>query len=212
MEEIYKINFSINQNLAVQNGFIINGNLKDEYQILQKKYYLLLEKFLFSTIKLNELEIELKNFGYFSSSKNYIKKRLNIEDTVSDYFFIRNNLNIEILTKDELNILKNSEDEQELYNMIKSSFLKVIKVNNLYGQKIVDSKILYDGTGFDFLKNNDSLVIGFIYNLEDNKIPDSLWEEYVAKRETKKEEIFMKIQKLMYDNFNCKVEFIEYYL
>lgn len=210
MDKIYQINSSIDIELASYHNFIKDGELLNDYIILQKKYYLLLERLLDNILMLKKIEQEINNSGYFISCKEKITNKINIKNVGLNYFFIRNNLNIETLSFEEMNILKKSNNSSELFQLVNNTFLKVIKVSSLCGKKIPDSKILYDGTSLDSLKDNDSLVLGFLYDLSEAEVSDEIWEQNVYKREDIKEKILKYITYNAYNKLNCKIEFIDY--
>lgn len=212
MNDIYNINFSIDLQLANNHNFIKNNHLVEDYQSLQKKYYLLFEKYLNNILIIDKMESDILQSGFFQSEKSFIQEKLGISNIKLNYFFVRNNLNIECLSNEEMFILKNSKNMSQLLNLIVNTFSKVIKVNTFYGKKIFNSKILYDGTGMDNLKSNDSLILGFSYGLKDDLIPNELLDNYIFEREMLKQKIFTKLESSVETKLKCRVEFIEYLL
>ena len=212
MNDIYNINFSIDLQLANYHNFIKNNHLVEDYQSLQKKYYLLFEKYLNNILIIDKIESDILQSGFFQSEKSFIQEKLGISNIKLNYFFVRNNLNIECLSNEEMFILKNSKNMSQLLNLIVNTFSKVIKVNTFYGKKIFNSKILYDGTGMDNLKSNDSLILGFSYGLKDDLIPNELLDNYIFEREMLKQKIFTKLESSVETKLKCRVEFIEYLL
>lgn len=212
MNDIYNINFSIDLQLANNHNFIKNNHLVEDYQSLQKKYYLLFEKYLNNILIIDKIESDILQSGFFQSEKSFIQEKLGISNIKLNYFFVRNNLNIECLSNEEMFILKNSKNMSQLLNLIVNTFSKVIKVNTFYGKKIFNSKILYDGTGMDNLKSNDSLILGFSYGLKDDLIPNELLDNYIFEREMLKQKIFTKLESSVETKLKCRVEFIEYLL
>jgi len=209
MNNIYSLNPTIDIGKANNSGFIQNDNLIEEYKILQKKYYLLLEAFLCQNLHLKEIESKLDTSNRFFNRRQDLVVNLEIPNTQLSYFFIRSNLNIENLSVDEMHILKYSKDINQLYLLIKDTFLKVIKVNSLYGQKIEDSRILYDGTGESYLKSNCSLVIGFVDDLTSKKVSDDEWDTFSLQRDEIKKKVFSYIKEEAFTKFGCNIEFIE---
>lgn len=212
MNDIYNINFSINLQLANYHNFIKNNHLIEDYQLLQKKYYLLFEKYLNNILIIDKIENTILQSKFFQVKKYFIQKKLGISNIKLNYFFIRNNLNIEYLSNEEMFILRNSKDILELLNLVEDTFLKVIKVNIFYGKKIFNSKILYDGTGIDNLKSNDSLILGFSYGLKDDLVSNEQLDDYIFEREKFKQKIFEKLKSSVETKLKCKIEFIEYLL
>lgn len=212
MDKFYKINSSLNVSLAISHGFIQNDNLTEEYKILQKKYYLLLEAFLCQNLHLKEIETKLDASNRFFNRRQDLIANLENQNIQLSYFFIRSNLNIENLSEDELNVLNQSKDLKHLYLLVKKTFLKVIKVNFLYGQKIEESRILYDGTSESYLKSNNSLVLGFVDDLTSEKIPDDEWDTFSLQRDELKTKVFSDIKNEALVKIGCNIEFIEYSL
>lgn len=157
-----------------------------------------------------EIEKKLESSGYYASNKKIIQERLNIKNIILNYFYFRSNLNIEKLNNEQIEILKNSSNKQIVFDMIKTTFKKVILVENFYGLKIQNTKILYDGTSENNLKSNDSLVIGFVNDSKKIKISDEEWDEFIIKTENIKTEIFDSLKEQFMNKLQCKIEFIEY--
>lgn len=200
---------NINILLAKEKGLI-----KDDddtiYQLIVKKYKYLLEYYLSTIIDFKKYENEINNSDlYISSNTKY--KNLNVYLDL-DYIFLINNLFIEKLDENDLNLLKNWNDNQisdELIDIIKRTYKDVIKDNyfkNEYHDKLY--KVCYGPVVPINFVDNDSLVFKIIYGK--NKI-DLETKEFIALTRKQNElfnNIINKISKEVSDKLGIKCQIL----
>ncbi len=210
MNDIFKINPTININFATNYGFIKNGKLEPIYIEMQKKYYLYFEKFLIKKLNLEGIENELKKSEYFHEAKGVPIELKYPNETKLKYFFIRNNLNIEKLNLNDINILMTQSNDDILLNLIERTFKETIKVDYYFGRPVIPGRILYDGNSEEYLKYTNSVILGLYYGKYQINISDQYWDTYIEKNNEIKETVLNFISKVAVKSIDCLVEFIDY--
>lgn len=145
--------------------------------------------------------IDLKNIDNIFSQSNLNFPKVNEKDMdiyqylssdYLNYFYIRNNLYLENLNKDELNFLINKKDEIldiETINFLNNTILKVIydknHKENYYAN--VPNK--------DYLLQNNKVIIGFRYDeFKDVSLSDDEWDELNKKQNIFIDNVLSKFQ------------------
>ena len=198
----------------------LSNEAKQEYLNLYLLYYNLLYKYLIPKLNLIQYDnmlvnsnnifyqVPLENMDLYQRlGSNYLK-----------YFYLRNNLYIEKLTKEELEFLKkkllnnNNELDQETITFIENTYQKVMleDINNV-------TNINYGPDSYDFYKPSNNIIIGVRfdnYYKEENesdmkwndKYNDRLYElEIITKFLAKKlEDFLVPCSIIIYNDFRVK--------
>lgn len=205
----------------------LNTN-NDDYIYLYLLYRELFTKYIIDKLRLNSYDIELKKnplmfipldkekmdfYQYFSSDK-------------LNFFYIRNNIYIEKLTKEELMFLnyklqnKNLNLDNETEKFIEQTFRKVIFEDLLHdGSECI---AFYGPNNSNFATENNTLVIGFRYDrFKNNGLEESEWlnlhdeqDFYLYNYIRKIEDYFQKnfsvpiipIKIIQYNEFSVNIE------
>ena len=203
----------------------IRDNSRDEINIFEmpinaRKFYYLLYSYytkmflkylkLKTTIKTSELNLMNSGLNFKSLKSDQKDFYQTICTSELDFYYIRNNLYIYRLTKEETEYLKkqmiNNVEvlDLEFINFIEKTFKKVIfektENDNVF-------EINYGPIGLNFFALSNSLVLGFRYDYKNRGIDDNIWYDNYKKQQ---EFINNEIQSLTKNisqvlNCNCKI-------
>ncbi|MEE3344181.1 MAG: hypothetical protein VZS44_08845 [Bacilli bacterium] len=128
---------------------------------LEEKLKILLLKIIYNKLGLSEIENEfIKN----NINSKDIENKDNI-DLISKYFFLKNDIHLENLTKDEEELLKTYIDNNDIKNI--NTFLE----NNLKKILLPNEKVRmihYNGNDYTKMAPSDAIVLQFHYREFDN--------------------------------------------
>ncbi len=193
----------------------LNDKNKQLYLNLYLLYSNLLYKYLIPKLNLNTYEKMLK------TARNHFES-VKVEDMdfyqylahdYLKYFYIRNNLYIERLTKEELNFLNNKllnnniDLDNETINFISKTYSKVIAER----LDLDNTKVSYGPDSYSFFQDSKALVIGFRFNeyyLEDNETEEE-WDNKYDNREFELDNITFLLKKTL-GNFEVKGVVVRY--
>lgn len=186
-------------------GFVTeNQNIKENYFLIRKKYYSILEIVLYEKLNLTYYEEKIKNSKYFSISKEHLN---NLFFSKSQYFFLRSPLNIENMSIDEINTIAVSTDINVLKDVVIRTLKKVVEIRNWHGKEIKGGRILLDGNGESFIRNTTDLLLGslIISNLNEEN-----WMDEVAVQTEFMNNIFNEIKQLGKTKLNIDIDFVKF--
>ncbi len=198
----------------------LSNESKQEYIKLYLLYYDLLYKYLIPKLNLKQYDNMLLNSDnvfyqvpfdnmdlYQRLSSNYLK-----------YFYLRNNIYIERLTKEELGFLKkkllanNNELDQETITFIENTYQKVMLENT---EDVFD--INYGPEGYNFYEPSNNIIIGVRFGnyYKDSTETESEWNkkyndklyelELIIKFLAKKlDDFIVPCSIIIYNNFSIK--------
>lgn len=202
---------NIDYDLAEAKSLAINGKLNSEYFLLQSKYYKLFEEFLEKKLNLSKIEelLDSKN----KNLKPVSEEEMDIYQYLSNhkYFYIRNTLFVENLTKENIQAIMQSEImNTEIENIISSTYKVVIKVSSFENKNFETN---YGPISSNFIASNDSLIFGIRFKEEDESdytSEDEWFRDYCERRKIVEE--FKKAAKQLFCNkLNDNVEVFEYF-
>lgn len=210
-----EVNFKpkgIDYSLAESKGLINNGELNNEYFLLQSIYSNLLEQYINSKINIKSIEEDLDNRGYRSVEDN--DKDIYQYISNNKYFYVRNTLYVEKLPMDYIRLLlsKNPEVLSEEYTkLIEDTYKTVITTDSF---KLQEFNLSYgpQSSGEYFMPNN-SLVFGFRLAEEDASLypNDDAWFEDYCTRRAYISDLLPKLEQEFSDKLNTKCGILEYF-
>lgn len=162
---------------------------KEIYLLKYSLYRKLFTEYMIQKLNLKEYDEELKNSELEFIPNN--KEDMDIYQYFSSkelrYFYIRNNIYIENLNKEEESFLqqkidnKNYDLDEESKKMIEETYQKVIFEDILkHGEKCI---INYGPDSSSFMASNDAIVIGVRYDeFVENGLDDNEWQELYEKQ------------------------------
>lgn len=190
----------------------LNNNSKEIYLELVKKYYNLVlefldreynlkkidDKFVNSPLRYKEVELDDCDIYQSLSKKKY------------KFFYLRSNIYIERLSKEELEYLNGLEKYDDSTNsFIKSTIMKVATEagvsNNIYTTN-------YGPDSTNYFARSDEVIIGFRED-EFYKYPDQTsekWNELNDKKKYDTRKNFNDLEFELYNNDGIKFKVIEY--
>ena len=173
------LEFTPDVELASTKGLASDGVLNDEYFSLQAMYASLLNAYLNLKLGISNIEQKLDSIGCRpTEDKDQYQLLSNIK-----YFYVRNNLYIEHLTKEQIQQLIDSNGifNNETYALIETTFKDIIKTYNFNLDKFT---IFYGPSSSNFQRPNDSLVIGYRFAEEDDSLypSEEVWYDDYIKR------------------------------
>ena len=129
-----------------------------------------------------------------------------------NYIYLRNNLNIENLSKNDLELLESLECDSlvnvtdDLNELIRRTYKNVI--NPSYGNK---KYICYGPSIGKYLASSDDLVLGIRYNeFEENNLTDDEWFDNSIAQNEKLKEICEALEQVLSSELNVNVKCIRY--
>lgn len=157
--------------------------LKEEYLLLYFSYRKLFTEYIIEKVNLIKYdgEISRSNLNFKPVELNEMDVYQYFSSDILKYFYIRNNIYIERLTRDEKKILQcNVEDKGckldiETKKMIETTFQKVIFED--VGKDGKEYMTSYGPNSSSFLAKNNSLVIGMRYDeFGEDGLDDDSWD------------------------------------
>lgn len=196
MKNIFEVNPSIDVKIATDKGYIINNQLSDIYLDIQKKYLDVFNSILSKVIDLKSIE------------KNFLKYNLKTVNSDNKYLNLLSNMNIEILSKENIDIL-NGNDENAKKIVVINTLKDVICVNYYKGINTNKGKISYYDDTYDNLKKYNSIV--FSISVDKYSINTSNWDEFSNAIDNYIENIKKYINDNIKKIFDCETEFVIIY-
>lgn len=133
---------------------------KNNYLNLYSKYYSFLMKYLDETIDINRFENDINRVNNILKPVEASKKDLYQILSPYNYIYIRNNLYIERLDKNELDtLINNSEYNDTIKELIINTYPKII---NPYIDKNIE--IIYGPDSRKFISSSKNIIIGIRFN------------------------------------------------
>jgi len=129
-----------------------------------------------------------------------------------DYFYIRNDINIDILNQDEKKYLEennNKEYDDEIKKYIELTLDRVLFSRNMSGSRKL---VLYGPPLQNYMAYNDSIVIGFRFDEYNNekKLADKEWMDNYIQKMKYIDELFSKIKEIGRTKLNKDIFIIKY--
>ncbi len=200
----------INISLAESKGLALNGELRDEYFLLQSIYVNLLEIYLSSLFNIESIEQKLSsaNFRSVEDEEKDIYQYL----SNNKYFYIRNTMYVEKLSNEDIKLLLSKKDEvsdPNLISIICKTYKDVITTDDF---KMQEFNISYGPQTGSYFKPNNSLVIGFRLAEEDESLyssSDEWFKDYCARRQYISN-LLPKLEEEFNSKINCECSILEY--
>lgn len=209
MNDIYPC--SINLKLAEEKGLVTDNKLNSRYFNIQKNYKIIFEKYIAETLNLKKYDDLLANSNLKIDScvpyrMDYYQKNstLNLK-----YIYIKNNLHIEKLAKEDLDSLEKANDEELLKDIVKKTYPDVIKINYLDDKEIKGKFKTQYFEGFDSpntVFNNDSLVLIIREGKLKTKMNNEELVNYINKRQMFIINVIEKMNDDFHDKLKCNIE------
>lgn len=206
-EEINKA--GINRAEAINKG-LIKENDYQKYLIIQSLYKKAFDNYLkeIMAIDIDKKLLESNlDYGKIKQDKKHNFHKFSYLG--SDYLFVRNFLYIERLTKNEIKKFEEKiyngdyEVDDEIKNIVKSTFEDVIKVKTENNEKV---KVFYDYIVPTFAFDNDALVLYLNYGTNNVQLSGNEFIHNKVKKEIYLDELMEKIKKECLKKLNCSVE------
>ena len=168
-----KINEISKDNLIRMQKFTDTSNINDKYVEMYNTYRNLFSQYIIELLEIREYDEKvLNNKLHF---KPLEKQRMDIYQKITSdelkFFYLRNNLYIEKLTTEEIEFLnkkinnKNDKLDDETKKFIEKTYKKVIFEDvKKDGKQYI---IFFGPNSKTYMARNDSIVIGFSYELND---------------------------------------------
>ena len=145
--------YRYNHELCKDKGLLKDGRLSHRYLCLQAVYRANLDAYLLKMLDIRQLDEELRNSGLgFVRPKPKNRNLYERESGMNlEYIWLRNNLYIEYLGKEQLSLLEQRLETggeavtNELQNMIEETYREVIRVRNPQDQE-ESGRFFYAGT------------------------------------------------------------------
>jgi|GEM_PF-2850667 len=161
---IFPLNYDIR--LAWRKGLTAGDNFSREYLNMQALYRKALEQYLEETLNLSEFDESLVNseLGFVPLSKKEMEFHQKYSYFDFQFIYLRNNLPIERLDKEELDILRkyirarNSDVTEELLDLVSGTFRRIIVV---YENRGTNVGAMYHQGGVS--APNEALVLSINY-------------------------------------------------
>lgn len=209
-EEIYS-------NLKSQNFNVMSEEMKNEYVELYSLYSSLFVDYLIKEFKLNEYDEKVQNSNLIFNNIN--EKDMDIYQYLSrnklKFFYVRNNLHVEKLKKEENEYLKEKieksdfELDEKSENIIKNTFKDIIFEDLVKDGSVYD--ILYGPNSSSFLAPNNSLVLGFRYDeFKYDELNDEEWYDLNKKQGEYMSFLFNQLKVDLEENTKMPVNIIKY--
>lgn len=209
MNNIYPC--SINMKLAQEKGLVTDNKLNSKYFNIQKNYKVLFEKYIAETLDLKKYDDLLANSDLKIDScmpyrMDYYQKNSTLD---LKYIYIKNNLHIEKLAKEDLDSLELGNDEELLKKIVKKTYSDVIKINYLNEEEIKGNFKTQYFEGFDSpntIFNNDSLVLIIREGKLKTKLSNKELVNYINKRQMFIASIIEKMNNDFHEKLKCNIE------
>lgn len=166
--------YRYNHELGRAKGLLEENCLNYRYLCLQAVYRANLDAYLMETLDIRSLDEELKNSGFgFVSHKPEDQNLYERESAMGlEFIYLRNNLYIEYLSREQLSLLEHSLGQGEPYvtdavkDMAKETYQEIIRVRDP-GDWEGESRFLYpESQGRKPVIPNHALVLGIANDME----------------------------------------------
>lgn len=159
-----------NMDELVDKGLYMDGKLTNKFYLLYKNYKILLEKFLIDRLPLLEYDNKIYNSGLFFTPVK--KEDMDIYQLLSTmnlrYFYLRNILNVDKLSFDDINYVVNLSNgeivnfDDKLFEFVNRTYKDVLNSNRENNDNI--HMVCY-GTDRDYYwHDSKDLIFGFRYD------------------------------------------------
>ncbi len=200
--------YRYNHKLAMEKGLTDEDRLSNYYLCMQAVYRANLEAYLLEVLDIKKLDEELKDneLGFTShkpENKNLYEKESMME---LEFIYLRNNLCIEYLDKEQLKLLDYQLKEEreavtsELKSMVSETYPEIIKVRDLEGGKEQRSFLYSEIQGGKPKIPNQALVLEIVnsweYDASGNLLTEDNMQEkcdYLEKIKERKEKEYSEI-------------------
>lgn len=182
-----------------------------EYLTLESFYKKLLSQYIITNVDIKKIDNLFDNSHlYFievkQEEKDSYQKSSNIE---SKYLYVRNDFNIQMLSKEELNYLNEMKNNNNYdFEFLKNTLKRVISSSNDTNQT---NPQFYGPLDMKYSANNTDLVIGFRYDHFSNEEElKEKWENNYYKQLKFIEKVLPKIEQELSRLLEMSVKIIEY--
>jgi len=161
VEEFYPHNYDIS---ILKDYGLFTDTYTDEYFKLYSIYRFFEDKYLENTLHLKEINDKVDELHIGFNTKVLYKEISNI---TGNYVYIRNNIFLERLTKEEIEEFKTlvkTSDNSSLIEFVKKTYKKLI----MFDTTKASDKIVNYNTYGGFITYNNSLVIGVLASRSEN--------------------------------------------
>ena len=196
---IFPLNYDIR--LARRKGLTAGDNFSREYLNMQALYRKALELYLEETLNLSEFDESLANseLGFVPLPEKNMGFHQKYSYFDFQFIYLRNNLPIERLDKEELDILRkyiragNSDVTEELLDLVSGTFQKIIVVSENWGSEV---GALYHQGGES--APNEALVLSINYTGGGRERREYLEQEFIPAMEKILSERLGHVVKVLY--------------
>ena len=186
-------------------------NLSERFMKLENKYRKYFQNYIIKTLSLDKYdkmitESDLKFYTCLEERKDYYQK-----SSPLNYIYIKNNLHIEKLNNDDLKILEESNNEDELIELIKKTWQNIIKIDILEGRKCPSDFKTQMFEGFNTKETIISNKALIIIIREGGRETDLSEEEYMKNLKDKYlfiNEMIENMQKEIEDKLDCPIKIV----
>lgn len=199
--------YRYNHELGKEKGLLDEDGLNQRYLCMQAVYRANLDAYLLERLDVRDLDEELMNSGLgFASRKGGDQNLYEKESTMGlTFIYLRNNLYIEYLGKDQLDLLAHAVEEgvpvtDEMKSMVEDTYREVIRVRNPRDWED-DSRFFYPKAGGSRPEiSSYALVLGMAnalkYDASGRLLPDAHRTdqyEYLERIKKEKEKEYSEI-------------------
>lgn len=194
-----------------------NAEVQNEYMELYNVYRDLFTQYIIKNLNLKEYDKKLsENKLEFIPEK---EEKMDIYQYFSSselkYFYVRNNIYLDHLSKNDLKILKAKSQnkdillDEEATKFIESTYKKVIKEGTKTDKE--EYNVSFGPSGSYYSAKNDAVVIGVRYDtFEQAGMNDDEWFDRYCEREEYLKEIVEELQEKSKGKINSDVAVFEY--
>lgn len=210
-----KNDFDFNFKEAQSKGYSLSSDrITSEYLELQEKYRAALCLFLEKQLPLKDLDSELKAMHLTKVPKNDFSRVDSVESYYqsisylsSDYLFLRNNIRIERLTKEDMEILKEFEsniDNEKMQDMVSRTYIEVLSVK-FEGVEKENFNVIYSNGGKETVSNK-TLVFWLYYQEDFDNSGNYIDKEKEKTNRELLDKLIMKYDVQFSEKLNCDVK------
>ena len=192
-------------------------NERQEYMKMYLLYRQLLTEYLIKILNLKEYDNKLiqSDLKFSSTSQKDMDIYQYVCSDFMKYFYIRNDLNIKVLSKEEIQFLKEKISlgdfnlDEKTSEFIGKTYAKVIFKDVLNNGEIYN--VSYGPNAFRFFAPNNAIVIGFRYDeFENNGMNDEQWAELNDKQRNYLSKLLEILKQESEGKLNIPISIIEY--
>lgn len=210
--------------LLENKGLYENNDLNDRFYLLYKNYKILFEKYLLNKLSLKEYDNRIVDSNlFFTPVNNDIMDIYQLLSTFGlKYIYLRNILNVDKLSVEDINIIINLKDDElsnpseKLFELVDNTYKMVLNADR--NGNNISYMICYGNDSDYFWHDSRELVLGIRQDeLADNGLGQNeewldnyfkqmkLLGDIILELETKGEEILgIKVNCLYYDNVSVE--------